>query len=141
MSDTKRRQYFMEHEQMDFETQILLGGCYYGAADIGEILATVERIPSGDFEKWYQEWFTIAERVQGIAEQSASSGNPVSARRYKRPVERRTCLETTPDLLGAVLFLHESTGREGEYPVRKYLNARVLFPSRQSRQPMGYDYL
>lgn len=81
MGDTKRKQYFMEHEQMDFEAQILLGSCHYGAADAGEILATVERIPSGDLEKWYQEWFAIAERMQGIAEQSASLGNHVSARK------------------------------------------------------------
>ncbi len=71
----------MEHAQMDFEIQILLGCCHYSAADAGEILAMVERIPSGDFEKWYQEWFAIAERMQGIAEQSASSSNPVSARK------------------------------------------------------------
>lgn len=81
MGDTQRKQYFMAHEQMDFEAQILLGSCHYGAADAGEILATVERIPSGDFEQWYQEWFASAERMQGMAEQSASSGNPVSARR------------------------------------------------------------
>lgn len=81
MNDTKRKQHFMDHEQMDFETQIILGSCHYGAADAGEILATVERIPSGDFEKWYQEWFAIAGRMQGIAEQSASSGNHVSARK------------------------------------------------------------
>jgi len=81
MNDIKPKQYFMEQEQMDFETQILLGCCHYGAADAGEILATVDRIPSGDFEKWYQEWFAIAQRMQGIAEQSASSGNPVSARK------------------------------------------------------------
>ena len=71
----------MDHEQMDFETQIILGSCHYGAADAGEILATVEGIPSGDFEKWYQEWFAIAERMQEIAGQSASSGNHVSARK------------------------------------------------------------
>jgi len=71
----------MDHEQMDFETQIILGSCHYGAADAGEILATVEGIPSGDFEKWYQEWFAIAERMQGIAGLSASSGNHVSARK------------------------------------------------------------
>ena len=41
----------MEDQQIDFEVQILLGRCHYGAADAGEILATVERIPSGDFEK------------------------------------------------------------------------------------------
>jgi dienelactone hydrolase len=81
MSTLKRKQYFMEHEQMDFETQILLGCCHYGAADAGEILATVERIPSGDFEQWYQEWFGLAERMQGIAEQCASSGNFVSAKK------------------------------------------------------------
>ena len=60
MTDIKPRQYFMEDQQMDFEVQILLGSCHYGAADAGESLATVERIPSGDFEKWYQEWFVLA---------------------------------------------------------------------------------
>jgi dienelactone hydrolase len=81
MSDAKPKQYFMEDEQMDFEVQILLGNCHYGAADAGEILAAVERIPSGDSEKWYQEWFMLAERMQRIAEQSASSGYRVSGRR------------------------------------------------------------
>ncbi|MFH1078903.1 MAG: hypothetical protein V1766_01350, partial [Pseudomonadota bacterium] len=38
---SKRKQYFMEHEQMDFEPHILLGCCHYGAADAGEILATI----------------------------------------------------------------------------------------------------
>ena len=41
MSTIKRKRYFMEHEQMDFETQIP-GRCHYGAADAGEILATVD---------------------------------------------------------------------------------------------------
>ena len=81
MRAIKRKHYFMEHEQMDFEAQILLGCCHYGAADAGEILATVERIPSGDFEQWYQEWLALAERLQGIAEQSAASENSVSARK------------------------------------------------------------
>lgn len=79
MSQPKPKHFFMEHAQMDFETQILLGCCHYGAADAGEILATVERIPSGDFEQWYQEWMVLAERLRRIAEQSASAGNPVSA--------------------------------------------------------------
>jgi hypothetical protein len=51
MSAVKPKHYFMEHDQMDFETQILLGCCHYGAADAGEILAAVERVPSGDFEQ------------------------------------------------------------------------------------------
>ncbi len=81
MSTEKRKHFFMENEQMDFETQILLGCCQYGAADAGEILAAVDRISSGDFEQWYQSWFALAERLQGIAERSAASGNTVSARK------------------------------------------------------------
>ncbi|MGL6162473.1 alpha/beta hydrolase family protein [Microbulbifer sp.] len=81
MSATQRKQYFMQHEQMDFETQILLGGCYYGAADAGEILSTIGRIPSGDFEQWYREWHALAERIQKIAEGCAAAGHPVSARK------------------------------------------------------------
>jgi hypothetical protein len=81
MSAIKPKHYFMEHEQMDFETQILLGCCHYGAADAGEILAAVERIPSGDFEQWYQEWFALGERMQAIAEQCAASGQRVSAKK------------------------------------------------------------
>jgi len=81
MSETARKHYFMDHEQMDFETQIILGGCYYGAADAGEVLATVDRIPSGDFERWYQEWLATAERIRSIADQCLSCGNRVSARK------------------------------------------------------------
>lgn len=81
MSVAQRKQHFMEHEQMDFEVQTLLGSCHYGAADAGEILATIERIPSADFEKWYQEWFAAAARLQRIAENCASSGHRVSARK------------------------------------------------------------
>ncbi|MCX5837326.1 MAG: alpha/beta fold hydrolase [Deltaproteobacteria bacterium] len=97
MNDIKPKQYFMEHEQMDFETQILLGCCHYGAADAGEILAVVERIPSGDFEKWYQEWYAIAERMQGIAEQSALSGNLVSA--------RKACLRAATYFSASAIFI------------------------------------
>jgi hypothetical protein len=81
MNGDKPRQYIMEHGQMDFETQVILGGCHYGAADAGEILAAVERIPGGDFENWYRQWIQTAERLEGIAASCLSSGYPVSARR------------------------------------------------------------
>jgi dienelactone hydrolase len=81
MNTVKRKHYFMDHEQMDFETQVLLGSCHYGAADTGEILATVDRVPSGDFEQWYGEWLALAERLEKTAEQSAGAGQAVSARR------------------------------------------------------------
>ncbi len=81
MIQAKPKRYFMEEPQMDFEAQILLGACHYGAADAGEVLAVIARVPSGDHEQWYREWFAIAERLEGIAGQSASAGNSVSARR------------------------------------------------------------
>ncbi|MCG2796662.1 MAG: hypothetical protein L6427_12540, partial [Actinomycetia bacterium] len=71
MTATKKKQYFLKDEQMDFEVQCVLGGCYYGAADAGEILATADNIKEGDCESWYREWCATAERVQGIAEQCA----------------------------------------------------------------------
>ncbi|MBC8492499.1 MAG: dipeptidyl aminopeptidase, partial [Chloroflexi bacterium] len=80
MASTEKKQYFLKDEQMDFEVQCILGGCYYGAADAGEILATADRIKEGDYESWYQEWCATAERVGGIAEQCTAAGNDVSAR-------------------------------------------------------------
>jgi len=57
MSAIKPKHYFMEHEQMDFETQILLGCCHCGAADAGEILAMEEGLrQSGDAVRQNVEW-------------------------------------------------------------------------------------
>jgi len=80
MAESKPRQFFMKHEQMDFEIQAIMGTCYYGGADVGEILSAAERIKSGDFESWYQVWLETAERVQGFADECAKAGNDVSAR-------------------------------------------------------------
>lgn len=81
MSDSTKKQFFLDDEQMDFEIQCVLGGCYYGSADAGEVLATAVRLKEGDCESWYQEWLATAERVQKYAKQSAAAGNRVSARR------------------------------------------------------------
>ncbi len=80
MKELKKNQYFFEHEQMDFEVQIALGGCYYRGGDSGEVLATAKRIKDGVFESWYREWYAVAERVRGIADASAAAGRRVSAR-------------------------------------------------------------
>jgi len=98
MKDHKRKQYFSKHEQMDFEVQCVLGGCYYGGADVGEVLATIERIDQGDFESWYQEWYATAARIQRIATQCAAEGNQVSARRaYLRSANYYACANVMID--------------------------------------------
>jgi len=80
MKPLKGIQYFFKHQQMDFELQFALGGCYYGAGDAGEILSTAKRIKDGDFESWFGEYYAAAERVRSIAETCAAQGNRVSAR-------------------------------------------------------------
>lgn len=79
--EKKPRQYFMQHEQMDFEIQIILGSCCYGCAEAGEVLSTVERMREGDFESWYGKWYATAKRLEDIAAGCAAAGNGVSARR------------------------------------------------------------
>jgi len=80
MAPKKPKQFFMKHEQMDFEIQAVMGTCYYGAADVGEVLAAVEKIKDGDAESWYQVWLETAERVLGFAQECAKEGDDVSAR-------------------------------------------------------------
>ncbi|OAG39054.1 hypothetical protein AYO21_06774 [Fonsecaea monophora] len=62
-----------------FQYQILraLGLASYGAADVGEVLATADQIAPGDFESFYAAFHKRAERV---AAQAARMSNPVSLR-------------------------------------------------------------
>ena len=40
----------------NFLTEIALGATYHQAADVGEVLATVERIRNGQAQSWVDEW-------------------------------------------------------------------------------------
>lgn len=71
---------FFHNEMFDFEVQIALGSVYYRAADVGEILSTIDRIKDGDYEGWFREWYATAERVHRIADECASANHRVSAR-------------------------------------------------------------
>jgi hypothetical protein len=65
-----------------FEAQLVraMGYAPYGAADIGECLATARRISGTDLDQWYDEWFATAQRVAESAEASAAAGHTESAR-------------------------------------------------------------
>ena len=75
------KQYIHKNESWDYEIQCMLGGCYHGSADAGEVLSTAESIRGNDAESWYQAWLATAERVRLLAEKSAAAGHDVSARR------------------------------------------------------------
>ncbi len=77
---TKPFPFFPDNEEYWFETKRALGAASYGAADFGEIMATVQRIPSGDDEAWYTEWNATAERVFAEAQAQHAAGHLVSAR-------------------------------------------------------------
>ena len=71
---------FFDHDQFNFEFQCALGGVHYGAGDVGEMLATADRIADGDADSWCREWIATGERLATMAEECAKAGYQVSAR-------------------------------------------------------------
>jgi alpha-beta hydrolase superfamily lysophospholipase len=105
----------------EYDGQLLraLGYAYYGGADIGECLSTARRIPDGDDDTWYREWWATAERIEAVARTSHAAGHLVSAREaylrasnyyrtayiflYRSPIDPRAV---------AALELHRETFRQ-----------------------------
>jgi hypothetical protein len=69
-------------QDSEFDGQFLraLDTIPYRGADTGECFTTARRIPDGDRDAWYDQWFQSGERVFAIAEQSRQAGHDVSAR-------------------------------------------------------------
>ena len=66
-------------DDFTFSAELVLGSAYYGAADVGEVLATCARIKDGDCESWCREWRATAERVKEIARGCEAAGHLRSA--------------------------------------------------------------
>lgn len=73
-------QRFYDDDGFNFAVLLALGSAYRGLADVGEILATIERIPEGDREAWIREWSATADRLRAAAEASEKAGHTASAR-------------------------------------------------------------
>ena len=71
---------FFDHQQFNFEFQFALGHVHYGAGDLGEMLATADRIVDGDADSWCHEWIATGQRIAAIADECAKSGHEASAR-------------------------------------------------------------
>jgi len=69
-----------KHEDFRFGFEIVLGSAYRGYADVGEVLATAERVKDGDADAWVREWGTTAERLEADARAAEGAGHRVSAR-------------------------------------------------------------
>lgn len=71
--------FFQNDPQFEFEFMRTMGQTSYGAAEIGECLATAGRITEGDYNSWHTEWCDTA---QWLFERSsdAEPRHPITAR-------------------------------------------------------------
>lgn len=70
---------FFKDESFNFQTEIALGAAYHRAADVGEVLATVERVRNGRPQSWVDEWSATADRLAAEATTGADAGRTHSA--------------------------------------------------------------
>lgn len=77
-----RRQFDDADFQFGFE--IALGATYHGAADVGEVLVTAERIHDKDADSWVREWTATAEAVESAMQAAVEAGRRISALAHAR---------------------------------------------------------
>src|ERR1700753_2227740 len=75
------RQQFADAE-FQFGLEIALGAAYRQASDVGESLATADRIPDGDADSWVNEWTATADVCETADDQADSAGHRISALSY-----------------------------------------------------------
>ena len=68
-------------DDFSFLTENALGATYHQAADVGEVLSTVERIRNGHAQSWVDEWTATADRLAAEAGANAAAGRLRSAAR------------------------------------------------------------
>lgn len=71
---------FENDSQFSFELLRTMGQVTFGAAEIGECLATARQVAEGDYDSWHAAWLATAERVHGDAESALAAGHTVTAR-------------------------------------------------------------
>jgi hypothetical protein len=77
------RQQFADAE-FQFGLEIALGAAYRQASDVGESLATADRITEGDADSWVNEWTATADVCETAGDEADSAGHRVSALAYNR---------------------------------------------------------
>jgi pimeloyl-ACP methyl ester carboxylesterase len=70
----------LKDELMDAQALRALGYAVYGAADVGECVATCERIARVDKSLWNAEWLATARRVRAVADTALAAGDRIGAR-------------------------------------------------------------
>ncbi|MFN3601513.1 MAG: alpha/beta hydrolase family protein [Dietzia sp.] len=70
---------FYKNPDFDYEVRGLLGAVAYGAAEAGEVLATMDGVGDGDHDHWFHAWHDLGSRVRAIADDEMTAGRTVSA--------------------------------------------------------------
>jgi hypothetical protein len=75
---------------MDAQLSRTLIGAYLGAADLGEAIATAQRVEPGDYAGWYVEWDRTATAAERAADRAAEKGlSALAGCGYRRASEYR----------------------------------------------------
>jgi hypothetical protein len=101
MQDGAKPPFFADNLQFWFETKRAFGASSYGASEFGEVLATINRIVSGDPDSWFNEWNATAERINLEAQAQLAGGHRISA--------RDSFLRATTYFRTSEFFLHGNT--------------------------------
>jgi len=93
---------FFKDDDFQFATEGILGGTFHRAADVGEVLATIDHIPNGKAAAWVEQWTATADRLAAQADADADAGRRRSAAaRYLRAAsyysEASDKADATPD--------------------------------------------
>ena len=69
-------------DDMSFAFQFVrnIAFMYYCGSDLGEMIATSDKIKAGDFESWFTEWDKLGRRILDRADASLAKGHNESAR-------------------------------------------------------------
>jgi len=80
------------HDDADMDAQLArtLIGTVVGSADLGEALATAQRVEPGRYDQWFDEWAATSARAEEAADRAAARGHDALAGRgYLRAAEYR----------------------------------------------------
>jgi pimeloyl-ACP methyl ester carboxylesterase len=69
----------LEHPEFEYNLFRQLGLAVYGAATLGECIATARGLPMWDIDGWMRSWAQIGEEVRQLAERSLEAGHTESA--------------------------------------------------------------
>jgi hypothetical protein len=72
--DVPARNRFFDDEGFEFLTLIALGSTAYRMAEVGEVLATVTGVESGDSQSWFDAWMATGEELYRAGDREQFDG-------------------------------------------------------------------